>query len=170
MIWHNLFSQGFEIFSDRQGRRCTLTGGRGSLFGGAGAHIAGCEDARLLLRRGHDPESTPSSFEPDRLDDLLEACVLLDRRTHEAIRAAHLEEHRGRGLGKWMVETACAHPALTGARRIMLGTRDAHELYRRHGFVEPPNDGILMQILRPDIYRRGASAAVSADPPDAHRQ
>lgn len=67
-----------------------------------------------------------------------------------------LEEHRGKGLGKWLVETACAHPALTGARRVMLGTRDAHELYRRHGFVAPPNDGVLMQILRPDMYRRGA--------------
>jgi GNAT superfamily N-acetyltransferase len=66
-----------------------------------------------------------------------------------------LEEHRGKGLGKWMVETACAHPALTRARRIMLGTRDAHELYRRHGFAAPPNDGVLMQILRPDMYRRG---------------
>jgi len=57
------------------------------------------------------------------------------------------------------VETVCAHPALTGARRIMLGTRDAHELYRRHGFAAPPNDGVLMQILRPDMYRRGAGGA-----------
>ncbi len=65
-----------------------------------------------------------------------------------------IEEHRGKGLGKWMVETVCAHPALTGARRVMLGTRDAHELYRRHGFVAPPNDGVLMQILRPDMYRQ----------------
>jgi GNAT superfamily N-acetyltransferase len=65
-----------------------------------------------------------------------------------------LEEHRGKGLGKWMVETVCAHPALTGARRVMLGTRDAHELYRRHGFAAPPNDGVLMQILRPDMYRQ----------------
>ena len=65
-----------------------------------------------------------------------------------------LEEHRGKGLGKWMVETVCAHPALTGARRVMLGTRDAHELYRRHGFVAPPNDGVLMQILRADTYRQ----------------
>jgi GNAT superfamily N-acetyltransferase len=74
-----------------------------------------------------------------------------------------LEGHRGKGLGKWLVETVCAHAALTGARRIMLGTRDAHELYRRHGFVAPPNDGVLMQILRPDMYRHGASAAVAAD-------
>jgi GNAT superfamily N-acetyltransferase len=64
-----------------------------------------------------------------------------------------LEEHRGHGLGKRLMETVMAHPALTGARRAMLGTRDAHGLYARHGFGAPPNDGVLMQILKPDVYR-----------------
>src|SRR6187402_3925457 len=45
-----------------------------------------------------------------------------------------LEEHRGHGLGKRMMREAMAHPALTGARRIMLATRDAHGLYRLSGF------------------------------------
>lgn len=64
-----------------------------------------------------------------------------------------LEEHRGHGLGKRLIEAVMAHPALTGARRAMLGTRDAHGLYARHGFSAPPADGVLMQILRPDMYR-----------------
>jgi GNAT superfamily N-acetyltransferase len=64
-----------------------------------------------------------------------------------------LEDHRGHGLGKRLMEEVMAHPALTGARRAMLGTRDAHGLYARHGFRAPPDDGVLMQILRPDIYR-----------------
>jgi len=64
-----------------------------------------------------------------------------------------LEEHRGRGLGKLLMRTVMAHPALTGARRAMLGTRDAHGLYRKFGFAAPPDDRVLMQILRPDIYR-----------------
>lgn len=64
-----------------------------------------------------------------------------------------LEEHRGKGLSKWLMREVMAHPALTGARRVMLGTRDAHGLYARHGFQAPPNDGVLMQILRPDMYR-----------------
>ena len=68
-----------------------------------------------------------------------------------------LEEHRGRGLGKFMMQTVMAHPALTGARRAMLGTRDAHGLYAQYGFHAPPDDGVLMQILRPDMYR-GATA------------
>jgi GNAT superfamily N-acetyltransferase len=69
-----------------------------------------------------------------------------------------LEEHRGRGLAKRLMRAVMAHPALTGARRIMLGTRDAHGLYAQYGFGAPPNDGVLMQILRTDMYRNAASA------------
>jgi GNAT superfamily N-acetyltransferase len=45
-----------------------------------------------------------------------------------------LPAHRGRGLGKWLVETVLAHPDLRGLRRFMLGTADAHSLYERYGF------------------------------------
>jgi GNAT superfamily N-acetyltransferase len=69
-----------------------------------------------------------------------------------------LEDHRGRGLGKFMMSAVMAHPALTGARRTMLGTRDAHGLYAQYGFRAPPDDGVLMQILRPDMYRIAATA------------
>jgi GNAT superfamily N-acetyltransferase len=68
-----------------------------------------------------------------------------------------LEEHRGRGLGKFMMRAVMAHPALSGARRAMLGTRDAHGLYAQYGFRAPPDDGVLMQLLRPDMYRSAAS-------------
>jgi len=67
-----------------------------------------------------------------------------------------LEEHRGHGLGKRLMDAVMAHPALTGARRAMLATRDAHGLYARHGFQAPPNNGVLMEILKPDMYRNGA--------------
>ena len=64
-----------------------------------------------------------------------------------------LEEHRGRGLGRWLVETVIRHPDLRGVRRWLLGTRDAHELYRGFGFGEPrPN--VLMERLDPDSDRR----------------
>ena len=46
-----------------------------------------------------------------------------------------LREHRGDGLGVWLVETALGHPELRGVRRWMLGTSDAHGLYARFGFV-----------------------------------
>ena len=40
---------------------------------------------------------------------------------------------RGGGLGVFLVASATAHPAVTGVR-LVLGTGDAHELYRRFGF------------------------------------
>jgi len=45
-----------------------------------------------------------------------------------------LEEHRGKGLAKWMMKTILAHPSLQGLRRVLLATRDAHELYSPFGF------------------------------------
>jgi len=64
-----------------------------------------------------------------------------------------LEQHRGHGLGKFLMRTVMAHPALTGARRTMLGTRDAHGLYRQFGFSDAAGTKVLMEILRPDMYR-----------------
>ena len=64
-----------------------------------------------------------------------------------------LEEHRGRGLSKWMMRVVMSHPALSGARRAMLATRDAHELYRQFRFEDVGTSQSLMEIVRPDIYR-----------------
>jgi ribosomal protein S18 acetylase RimI-like enzyme len=63
-----------------------------------------------------------------------------------------LEAHRGYGLAKAMMRAAMAHPALAGARRVMLATRDAHGLYRQHGFRDTTGNTNLMEVVRPDIY------------------
>ena len=47
-----------------------------------------------------------------------------------------LDEHRGQGLGKWLIDVIISHPDLQGFRRWVLATKDAHELYRRVGFRE----------------------------------
>lgn len=47
-----------------------------------------------------------------------------------------VEEHRGQGLAKWLMQTITSHPELQGLRRWVLGTKDAHELYRQFGFRE----------------------------------
>jgi GNAT superfamily N-acetyltransferase len=47
-----------------------------------------------------------------------------------------LEEHRGQGLAKWLMESILSHPELQGFRRWVLATKDAHELYRKFGFRE----------------------------------
>jgi ribosomal protein S18 acetylase RimI-like enzyme len=45
-------------------------------------------------------------------------------------------EHRGRGLGDWLVGALCDHLASRGLTRFLLVTRDAQSLYARHGFKE----------------------------------
>lgn len=42
-------------------------------------------------------------------------------------------EHRGRGLGTWMLRTMLDHPQLQ-TTTCALRTRDAHELYAQFGF------------------------------------
>ena len=48
-----------------------------------------------------------------------------------------LEEHRGRGLGRALVESAVNGDPQLAPLRWMLHTRDMHALYRQFGFVEP---------------------------------
>ncbi len=64
-----------------------------------------------------------------------------------------LEAHRGKGLGTWLVETVASAPEVGNIRRWILGTRDAHGLYRRFGFEEPRR-GVLMERLDLDSDRR----------------
>jgi len=64
-----------------------------------------------------------------------------------------LEEHRGHGLAKWMMREVMAHPALRGARRVMLATRDAHGLYRQFEFTDVVRNTNLMEVVRPNIYQ-----------------
>jgi GNAT superfamily N-acetyltransferase len=44
-------------------------------------------------------------------------------------------EHRGEGLGKWLMESITSVQELGGLRRWLLATRDAHDLYRQFGFT-----------------------------------
>ncbi|HTE43863.1 MAG TPA: GNAT family N-acetyltransferase [Gemmatimonadaceae bacterium] len=65
-----------------------------------------------------------------------------------------LEAHRGKGLGRWLVDVVTNLPELRPMRRWLLGTRDAHDLYRQFGFGEPrPN--VLMERVDADSDRRG---------------
>ena len=64
-----------------------------------------------------------------------------------------VDAERGKGLGKWLVEVVTSLPELGLVRRWMLGTRDAHELYRRFGFAEP-TPGLLMERVDLDSDRK----------------
>lgn len=56
-----------------------------------------------------------------------------------------LEEHRGKGLGKALVEHVVKHPDLQ-VWFWLLGTFDAHEMYKKFGFSELSNAGRYMEI------------------------
>jgi GNAT superfamily N-acetyltransferase len=59
-----------------------------------------------------------------------------------------VEAHRGEGIGKALVEAVLVHPDLRNVRRWMLGTHDAHDLYRQYGFGELANPGLFMERIK----------------------
>ena len=59
-----------------------------------------------------------------------------------------LEEYRGSGIGKQLMEAIVNHPDLKNLRRIGLGTEDAHGLYQQFGFTELSKPGNMMELLR----------------------
>ena len=76
-----------------------------------------------------------------------------------------LDEFRGRGLSKWLMEVIITHPELQGFRRWILATKDAHGLYEKFGFT---------QLRRPERWmeRHDPTCAESPDywatRPEAH--
>jgi GNAT superfamily N-acetyltransferase len=63
-----------------------------------------------------------------------------------------LEEFRGRGLSKWLMETIINHPDLQGFRRWILATKDAHALYEKYGFSGLKHPARWMEKTAPDAY------------------
>jgi GNAT superfamily N-acetyltransferase len=63
-----------------------------------------------------------------------------------------VESHRGRGLGKWLMQCIVQHPALQNLRRWILTTRDAHALYSQVGFTPVKAPERFMELHRPNVY------------------
>ena len=75
------------------------------------------------------------------------ARAITDRATYAYLADVFvLRAHRGRGLGRWLVEQVLAHPDLRDARGIWLRTRDP-AFYRPLGF-DPPVAQDLLAIQR----------------------
>ena len=66
-----------------------------------------------------------------------------------------VDAHRGRGLGKWLVEVIISHPELQKFRRWVLATKDAHEIYRQFGFIE---------LRRPERWMERPDPAMQESP------
>ena len=65
-----------------------------------------------------------------------------------------LEEHRGKKLSIWLMETVMAHPRLQGLRVWRLATKDAHSLYEKVGFRALGHPERMMEIVDPAVYAR----------------
>ena len=63
-----------------------------------------------------------------------------------------LEDFRGQGLSKWLMDVIINHPDLQGFRRWVLATRDAHTLYEKFGFTELKHPTRWMEKAAPDAY------------------
>jgi N-acetylglutamate synthase-like GNAT family acetyltransferase len=68
-----------------------------------------------------------------------------------------LENYRGKGLSKKLVDTVVTRPkCLQGLRRWILLTSTADWLYEKYGFTKLPQPEIYMEIFNPDVYNDNA--------------
>jgi GNAT superfamily N-acetyltransferase len=101
------------------------------------------------------------AFEGDRQVGF--ARVISDRATFAYVADVFvLPGHRGRSIGKRLMACITSHPELQNLRLWTLFTRDAHGLYRQHGFREARHPDRLMERRQPQPYgvSAGASGAV----------
>ncbi|MNK00346.1 Acetyltransferase (GNAT) family protein [compost metagenome] len=69
-----------------------------------------------------------------------------------------LEEFRGNGLSKWLMETIMTFPALQGLRRWILLTGDAHGLYRQYGWTDISDPTKWMELHNKNVYQSETGA------------
>jgi GNAT superfamily N-acetyltransferase len=74
------------------------------------------------------------------------ARVISDRATFAYVADVFVvDSHRGRGIGGRIMACITSHPELQNLRLWTLFTRDAHGLYRRHGFRDARYPDRLME-------------------------
>jgi GNAT superfamily N-acetyltransferase len=63
-----------------------------------------------------------------------------------------IEEHRGKGISKQLMEFIDTYPEVQGLRRWLLATRDAHGLYTQFGFTPLANTERWMERFNENTY------------------
>lgn len=64
-----------------------------------------------------------------------------------------LDEFRGKGLSKTLMEQVMYHPNLQGLRRWILLTSTAEWLYKKYNFTKLPNPELYMELYNPEVYK-----------------
>jgi GNAT superfamily N-acetyltransferase len=65
-----------------------------------------------------------------------------------------IEEFRGKGLSKWLLETIMNHSELQGLRRWILLTGDAHRLYQQFGWSDIADPRKWMELHNKNVYSK----------------
>lgn len=83
-------------------------------------------------------------------DQVAHARVVTDRATFAWLCDVYVAPaHRGKGLGVWLATAIRHHLAPYRLKRVLLSTRDAHEVYAKAGFVPVPHPQSLMILNEP---------------------
>jgi GNAT superfamily N-acetyltransferase len=64
-----------------------------------------------------------------------------------------LDEFRGQGHSKWLMEKIMTHPNLQGLRRWLLMTKDAHELYKKYNWSILKSPEKCMELVNFSVYK-----------------
>jgi N-acetylglutamate synthase-like GNAT family acetyltransferase len=64
-----------------------------------------------------------------------------------------LDNYRGQGLSKKLMDAVIEHPNLQGLRRWILLTSTADWLYEKYGFTKLPKPDLYMELFDPNVYK-----------------
>jgi N-acetylglutamate synthase-like GNAT family acetyltransferase len=64
-----------------------------------------------------------------------------------------LDDYRGQGLSKKLMDIVMTHTNLQGLRRWILLTSTADWLYEKYGFAKVPKPEIYMELYNPNVYK-----------------
>ena len=64
-----------------------------------------------------------------------------------------LDNYRGKGLSKKLMDAVIEHPNLQGLRRWILLTSTADWLYEKYGFTKLPQPELYMELFNPNVYK-----------------
>ena len=65
-----------------------------------------------------------------------------------------LDEYRGKGLSKKLMDAVISHPNLQGLRRWILLTSTADWLYEKYGYRKIPKPELYMELYNPEVYKK----------------
>ena len=65
-----------------------------------------------------------------------------------------LDNYRGQGLSKKLMDSIIEHPNLKGLRRWILLTSTADWLYEKYGFTKLPKPELYMELFDPNVYKK----------------